>query len=250
MGLINEFYIQLYSVREELRRDFPGTLRKLGKIGYTGVEFAGYGGYSAKDLKKLLDDNNLRPMGTHSSVEALLERLDEEIEYNQILGTEYIVLPHYSGISDRDGMLRLAELFSPIAEKITSAGMKFAYHNHNWELAKDNGEYLLDIFYSNTDPDKVFAELDLYWIAYAGVDPLEYMKKYANRAKLLHIKQIKDYESRKCVDLHEGVIDFSEIIKTGKQSGVEYYILEQEEFEIDPFISVKNGIDYILGLND
>ncbi|MDR2649415.1 MAG: sugar phosphate isomerase/epimerase [Clostridiales bacterium] len=250
MGLINEFYIQLYSVREELQRDFPGTLRKLGKIGYTGVEFAGYGGYSAKDLKKLLAENNLKPMGTHSRVEALLEHLDEEIEYNQILGTEYIILPHYGGVSDRDGILRMAELFLPAAEKITKAGMKFAYHNHAWEFAKYNGEYLLDIFYANTDPEIVLAELDLYWIAYAGADPLEYMKKYANRAKLLHIKQIKDYESKKCVDLNEGVIDFSEIIKTGKRSGVEYYILEQEEFEIDPFISVKNGIDFILGLED
>jgi len=249
MGLLNEFYIQLYSVREELARDFPGTLRKIGKMGYTGVEFAGYGGYAAKDLRKLLDECGLKSISTHSGPEALLERLDEEIEYNKVLGTEYIVLPGYWGVSGREGMLRMAELFSPVAEKVTKAGMKFAYHNHSWELEKDNGEYLLDIFYANTDPKTVLTELDLYWIAYAGVDPLEYMKRYANRLKLLHVKQIKDYESKKCVDLNEGAIDFKEIINTGRQIGVEYYILEQEEFEIDAFISVKNGIDYILGLN-
>ena len=249
MGLINEFNIQLYTVREALQRDFPGTLHKLGKIGYTGVEFAGYGGYAAKDLKKLLDECGLKSISTHSGPEALLEHLDEEIEYNKILGTEYIVLPGYYDVShDRAGMIEFAGLFAPVAEKITKAGMKFAYHNHSWELEKDDGEYLLDIFYANSDPKTVLTELDLYWIAYAGVDPLEYMQKYANRVKLLHIKQIRDYESRKCVDLNQGVIDFSEIIKTGKQLGVEYFILEQEEFEIDEFISVKNGIDYILGL--
>ncbi|MDR1538394.1 MAG: sugar phosphate isomerase/epimerase [Clostridiales bacterium] len=248
MPLINEFSIQLYSVREEMARDYVGVLKKLSKIGYTGVEFAGYGGLSANEMKKILDDLNLKAIGTHVGPQILKENLDEELEYSSAIGVSYIILPHYSGLKDRDSILRMADFVAPVAEKITKAGMRFAYHNHNMEFLKDNGEYLLDIFYANTDPSTVYAELDLFWIAFAGVDPLAYMKKHAKRTKLLHIKQIKDYESKKCVDLNEGVIDFKEIIEIGKEIGVEHYILEQEEFEIDPFISVKNGIDYILSL--
>jgi sugar phosphate isomerase/epimerase len=247
MSLIKEFSIQLYSLRELMEDDFAGVLRKLGSYGYTGVEFAGYGGYSAIEMKKLLGECGLKSVGSHVPHGDIVDKTSEVIEYNKIIGSKYIVCP-YSPMKDRKSALKTAEELARPAEAITAAGMGFAYHNHFQEFEKDNGEYLLDIFYENTDPKTVFAELDLYWIAYAGVDPLEYMRKYSGRAKLLHLKQIEDYVTRKCVDLNEGVIDFKEVLNNGIISGVEHYILEQEEFAIDPWISVKNGIDHIFSL--
>ncbi len=246
MGLINEFSIQLYSVREETAKDFAGVLNKLGEIGYTGVEFAGYGTLTAQEMKKLLTDNNLKSVGSHVGYKKLTETLDAELEYNNVLGTEYIVCPH-AEIKTREAALQYAESLSAIAEKVEAAGMKFGYHNHAFEFAKDGDEYLLDVFYKNASK-KVFMQLDLYWAAYAGVDYMAYMEANKDKLKMLHIKQIKDFETKKCVDLNEGVLDFNTIIKKTLGYGVQHFILEQEEFAVSPYISVKNGFDYIMSL--
>lgn len=247
MSLLKEFSIQLYSVREETEKDFAGTIKKLGEIGYTGVEFAGYGDIPATEMKKLLDDNNIKSVGTHVGMDKLLGSLEQEIEYNLTLGTPYIICPG-ARLEDKDDCLKTAEDFNRIADKVTKAGMKFGYHNHAHEFKKIDDEYILDILFANCNPEKVIMELDMYWAAYAGVDPLAYMQDYKGRAQLLHVKQILDHESKKCVDLNEGVLDFPDIITKSIAMGVVHFILEQEEFAIDAFTSVKNGFNYIMSL--
>jgi len=247
MGLINEFSIQLYSVRHETAENFPLVLKKLGAIGYTGVEFAGYNNIPAIEMRKYLDEYGLKSVGSHVGIQKLTDNLEEELEYNQILGTEYIVIPH-TNMKSRTDALHIAELANEIGEKCVNAGFEFAYHNHNHEFAKDGSDYLLDIFFENVNPEICKMQLDLYWAAYAGVEPTEYMKVNSKRLRTLHIKQIKDFESRKCVDLGDGIIDFAQIISAGKQYGVKHFILEQEEFEIDAFTSVENGFKHIMSL--
>jgi sugar phosphate isomerase/epimerase len=247
MPLIKEFSIQLYSLREQMKDDFKGVVRRLAGLGYTGVEFAGYGGLSAAEMRSLLGECGLKSVGSHVGYDDIVNNCANVIEYNKTIGSEFIVCP-YAQIRNRDEALRAAEALSKPAEEIAKAGMGFAYHNHHEEFLKDGGEFALDIFYGNTDPKIVSAELDLYWAAFAGVDPLEYMRGLKGRVKLLHVKQMRDYETKKCVDLNEGVIDFKEVLKAGNGSGVLHYILEQEEFEVDPWLSVKNGIDHILSL--
>jgi sugar phosphate isomerase/epimerase len=237
-------------VRDVVQQDVPGAFAKIAALGYTGVEFAGYYNLPAAEVKKLLADNGLKSVGSHVGMNVLGEEksLQAEIEFSKAIGTQYLIVP-WADMKTREDALKLAEAIKPAAEKIKAAGMKMAYHNHAHELDKDeNGEYLLDIFYANTDPESMFVELDMYWVAYAGLDPLVYMAKYPNRCKLLHLKQIETYETKKCVDLDKGVIDFKAVIEKGKELGVEHYVLEQEEFEVGPFESLEAGYKHIMSL--
>lgn len=245
MSLINEFSIQLYSLRNEAKKDFFNVLKILGEIGYTGVEFAGYYNKSAVELKEILDKYKLKSIGSHISLQRLQNNLDEELEYNSILKTEYIICP-WSDIKTKEDALKIAEILNPIAKKCNEAGFKFAYHNHNHEFVKDGSKYLLDILFDNLS--NVFMELDLYWTAYAGLDVLNYIEQHKALVKLLHIKQIKDNETKKCVDLDEGILDFNNIITKAKDFGVEHFILEQEEFEKSAYISVQKGFLHIMNL--
>jgi len=246
MSLLNEFAIQLYSVKDETEKDFIGTLEKLGKngLGYTGVEFAGFGGISADEMKKALADNGLKALGSHTMPDKLLENLEEEIAYHKTIGAEYIICP-WADMETKAEVLSLAQKLTPIIEKITAAGLKFGYHNHAHEFVKDEGEYLLDILFDNL-PAEAVMELDVFWSEYADVDTLAYMEKNKNRLELLHVKQIG--ENNKNVELNKGFIDFKDVITKAKVMGVKHFILEQEEYETSPMASVEGAIKYIKSL--
>ncbi|MCL2722535.1 MAG: sugar phosphate isomerase/epimerase [Treponema sp.] len=242
MSLIKEFSIQLYSVRDVTDKDFTGTLEKLAQMGYTGVEFAGYGGLDAQKMKSVLLANNLKSVGAHIGLEKLTGSLDEEIAYHKVLGTQYLICPN-SHLKTKEDTLKLAEVLTPVVKKINESGMKFAYHNHAHEFVKEDGEYLLDILFDNL-PKEAIMELDLFWVKYADVDIYSYMEKNKDRLKLIHVKQIDN--NKKGVDVDQGIIDYKEVITKAKILGVEQFILEQEEYPVSSMVSVKNGIDCIM----
>ncbi|MCL2209930.1 MAG: sugar phosphate isomerase/epimerase [Treponema sp.] len=244
MSLLKEFSVQLWSVRDETEKDFAGTLKKLAQMGYTGVEFAGYGGLSAQEMKDVLVSNSLKPVGAHIGLDRLTNALDEEIAYHKIIGTEYLICPS-SKIKTSEDAKTLAETFKPVIAKITEAGFKFAYHNHAFEFNKCCGDYLLDTLFA-TLPQEAAMELDIFWVSFAGVDPLVYMEKHRDRLKLIHVKQID--KDKKCVDIDQGILDYKEIITKAKAFGVQQFILEQEEYAVSSMVSVKNDIDYIFKL--
>jgi len=246
MKLLNDFAIQLWSVRDVTKNDFTGTLIKLAQMGYTGVEFAGYGGLSAAEMKDVLTANNLKPVGAHIGLDRLINNIDEEIAYHKVLGTEYLICPS-SGIKTEDDTLKLAQNLKPVIAKIDDAGFKFAYHNHDYEFIQSGGKYLLDILFDALPPQAAM-ELDIYWAAYADVDPFAYMEKHKDRLKLVHVKQIG--KDKRNVDLDQGIIDYREIIIKAKSLGVEHFILEQEEYEVSSMVSVKNDIDFIMKLEE
>ncbi|WP_313129644.1 sugar phosphate isomerase/epimerase family protein [Anaerocolumna sp.] len=248
MSLIKEFNLQLYSVRELIKDNFPEVLKRVAQIGYTGVEFAGYGNLTASQMRELLEENDLKSISSHVSLERLLNNLDEELSYNQQIGTQAIIVPYHSPETAQD-VEKLAEQLAPIAKAVRSAGFIFGYHNHAHEFTKsEDGVTHLDLLLQLTDPRDVVLELDVYWVAYAGVDVLEYMEKQKERIRLLHIKQMADFESKKCVDLDEGVLDFNRIIRKGLENGVQHCILEQEEFAVSPYQSLEKGYKHIMNL--
>lgn len=248
MSLIEEFNLQLYSLRELTKEGFPGVLKRVAEIGYTGVEFAGYGGLTASKMRSLLKENGLKSISSHVPLERLINNLDEELSYNREIGTQTIIVPYHPLKTIQDVEI-LAEQLAPIAKAVRSAGFTFGYHNHAHEFAEsEDGTVLLDLLMQLTDPQDVVLELDVYWAAYAGVDVLAYMEKQRKRIRLLHLKQMSDFESRKCVDLDEGVLDFNAIICKGLEIGVQHCILEQEEFAVSPYQSIEKGYRHIMNL--
>jgi len=229
-----------------MENNFVGVLEKLGKngMGYSGVEFAGFGGLSADEMKKALTDNGLRPLASHTPPHLLTGAVDEEIAYQKSIGIEYIVCP-MANMETKADAIAVAKQLTPAAEKIAAAGMKFGYHNHDHEFIKDGGEYLMDILFDNL-PDSAIMELDIYWSEYAGVDSLAYMEKHKNRLELLHVKQIG--KNKENAEVENGLIDFADVITRAKAMGVKHFILEQEEYEVSSMVSAEGAIRYLKNL--
>ena len=222
--------LQLYSIKEETSKDFVGTLKKVAEIGYQGVEFAGYGGLSSLELKQLLQELKLKPCGSHVPLVDLTENLNKVIEYNLEIGNPYIICP-YAEYGSKKDFLDMAQRLTSVAEKCSKQGLMVGYHNHAHEIQQFDGEFGLDLIYKNTDPTMVKAEIDTYWIQYAGTNPIEYVKKHADRCELLHIKDMEIIEGvKRSTEIGNGIMDIKALVETAKAIDVKWLIVEQEFF--------------------
>ena len=228
------FYIQMYTLRDETAKDFVGSLERVAKLGYSGVEFAGYGDIPAAEMAAKLRELGLTVPSSHVGIQRLEENLQGEIDYLTAVGGKYMVLP-YARLETKQDVLDVAKKCNQFASACKAAGLKFAYHNHGHEFNKIDGQYILDILLENV-PDMVL-ELDLYWAQHAGVDLLPYVKQWKDRLELVHIKDMENIETKKCVDAGTGTIDFAAIIAAAARS--EYFIYEQEEFDVSPWVSAE-----------
>lgn len=239
---MNKLYAQLYSIRDFTEKDFFGTLEEIAKMGYTGVEFAGYGDYSSWDMRKKLDELNLTGISSHVGLDKLKGNLEGEIQYLNDLGAKYIVCP-WADIKTVDSAMEHAELFNKIGEKCAEAGLIFAYHNHAHEFELDQGKYPLEVLFENTNRQYVKQQPDLFWVAYAGLDPLEYISKNFERCPIIHLKQIENMQSKNNVDAGSGIIDFKKVMKIANKSD---YVYEQESFSGLSIESMKKSFDAIM----
>lgn len=243
--LIDKIGLQLYSLREETGKDFCATVEKVAKMGYSGVEFAGYGGLKPAEMAKLLADNGLEAYSTHfGSLPKTDAELDAEIEMALTVGYKYLVCPGH-GMKTHDDALRFAEILNETAAKLRPHGLQVGYHNHAHEFVVESGEILMETVLKNTEPD-VFAEFDVFWVAYAGYAPERFIKKYAGRQPLMHLKELGP-DRKSNVECGAGVLDFETIITLGQAVGVKHFIVEQEEYTLPPLescaLSAKNLLE-------
>lgn len=223
--------IQLYTLRELTSKDFSGTLKTVAEIGYKAVEFAGFGGYSATDLKQLISDLGLVCAGSHTGYEALSEKPDELISYNATLGNPNIVIPSMPQAwreKGADGFKRFGYLLNTLGEKTRSAGIQLAYHNHNFEFEKENGTYLLEYLLSEADPELVKAEVDVYWVKKGGLDPADFLSKHAGRCTMIHMKDMTDDADEFFAPVGTGTLDMPSIIKAARLTPDPWFIVEQD----------------------
>lgn len=238
MNFLDRMAVQLYSVRDEAKKDFIGTLEKVAEIGYRGVEFSGFFDTSADELKRVLDRLQIKSVVSHTDIKLLADNLDEVIRYNQSIGTEYIICP-WTEYSGREEYQQKAAFFNDIGKKITDAGMKFGYHNHSHEFELVDGKYGLDYLYELTNPQWVIPQLDIYWIEFAGIDPVDYIGKYAGRCRLIHLKDMRDAWSKAMTEVGTGIIDIKGVITRGLETGVEWFTVEQDVCEMSSFESIR-----------
>ena len=232
--------LQLYSVREDCKRDLPGTIAAVAKMGYKGVEFAGYYDRTAKQLRKMLDDNGLVCCGTHTGLDTLLgDNLARTIEFNKTLGNKYLIVP---GLPEKyrtshQAWLDTAKLFNELAEKVKPHEMLVGYHNHSIEFTAMDGELPWDTFYGNTRKDVVM-QIDVGNAIHGGADPLPYLYKYPGRAITVHVKEFSETNKKALVG--EGDVNWKAFFALCKAVGqTEWYIVEQESYAYPPLECVQ-----------
>jgi Sugar phosphate isomerases/epimerases len=240
--------LQLYTVREEAARDLAGTLAKVAEIGYSGVELGGFPGTDAAEVRRMLDDNGLAPVGTHVAIDVLEKSLPDVIAYNQTLGTPYVTCPYLG--DDRRGDIAAyratGRLLNDIGAKLKAEGLTFAYHHHAFEFeAKEDGVYGLDALLEAADPENLGLELDTYWVAKGGEDPVAYLQKYRGRVRLVHVKDMAGPEADgRFAEVGEGVLDWPAIFEAAESGSVAHYIVEQDRcFDRTPLESIALSLD-------
>jgi len=224
--------LELYSVRDALMKDLPGTVRAVAKMGYEVVEF--YSPYyswtsqQATDVRKLMDDLGIRCPSTHNGGQALApEGLSKAIELNQILGSRYIVQASPGKVTGIDSYKAISDRLNAAAEKLKTVGMFCGYHNHRVEWEPLDGQRPMDVLATNTVP-AVALQLDVGTCVEAGADPVAWIERNPGRIKSLHCK---DWAPDRgfAVLFGEGVSPWTKILAAAEsRGGVEYYLIEQE----------------------
>jgi sugar phosphate isomerase/epimerase len=228
--------LQLYSVRQQCAKDLPGTLTAVAKIGYKGVEFAGYHGRSAAELRKMLDDNGLVCCGTHTPYESVKPaKLQETIEFNQTIGNKFLIVPWMAEAKTQQVWLDRAKEYNELAAKLKPEGMWIGYHAHQHDFNKIDGVSAWDLFFGNTKP-AVIMQLDTANCASGGADPVAVLKKYPGRARTIHLKAFGGSPE---AAIGEDKVDWKEVFAFCEGKGkTQWYIVEHESGK-DPLDAVK-----------
>jgi sugar phosphate isomerase/epimerase len=237
--------IQLYTLRERLKADFAGTLERVADLGLDGVEFAGYGDLPAEEMRALLEKLHLRGAASHVSLERLENDFGREAAYARTVGIGTLVCPWWKEDSG-EGWLRLAERLSAIERNCSGAGLGFAYHNHAHELTSTvEGEPALDVMLRAAP--ELEAELDVAWLHAGGVDPVEYLQRYAGRVPLVHLKDTRrDGEGQwGTLELGSGEVDLEGVLREAGAAGTQWLIIEQDHCPGDPFDSIEQSIAWL-----
>ena len=260
--------VQLYSVRDDMAQDFEGTLKKVKAMGYEGVEFAGLYGKSAEEVKALCAKYELEPVSAHVS---LGEMRDDPfvIETYAAIGCKFIAIPWLNeedrpGHENGDKTIGDVAILGAVAKK---NGMKLCYHNHDFEFEKINGKYVLDLLYEAVPADLLLAELDTCWVNVGGEDPVKYIRKYAGRVDIIHLK---DFAGKKSENMYAligvndgkkedtvgdfefrpvgmGLQDLPAIVKAAEESGTEWVVVEMDSpsLGLTPMECIEKSAAYL-----
>lgn len=267
--------LELYTVRQQFLKDPKGTLEQVAAIGYGEVELFSFGKNSPGDLKQMVETAGLKAPAGHCSADDLKKDTSALVDNFRQAGLQYMVCAfpaHRPGAPqpmvrmaghpfipsfDQDDYKWMAEVFNQTGEKCRAAGMQFGYHNHNLDFKTFDDKPALDELMANTDASLVKLELDCYWVARAGKDPVDYMKRYAGRIPLLHVKDMKPGTTPTTdimkggdafTEVGRGVIDWKRIFEAAPEAGVKHYFVEQDRCDGPPIESAKISYEYLKNL--
>ncbi|MDO5666075.1 MAG: sugar phosphate isomerase/epimerase [Bacteroidia bacterium] len=249
-----DIYLQLYSLRDDIKSDYAGTIAKVAEMGYTGIEAAGYNdgkfyGMTPVDFKKSIEDAGLEVLSSHAG-RPLAEKpaetnwdetwawWDTTIQAHKDAGMKYLVVAWIPTPKTLVELQAYCDYFNQIGEKCNAAGIRFGYHNHNFEFKETEGELMYDYMLKNTDPAKVFFQMDVYWTVMGQKAPVDYFNEYPGRFEILHIKDSKELGE-------SGMVGFDAIYKNAEKAGAKYMVVEVERYTGTPFQGVKESYDYL-----
>ncbi len=241
---------QLYSAREDVERDLDAVLGSLAAMGYDGVEFAGFFGKSAEEVKALLDKHGLKAISSHVPLAQIEADMFGVISYHKAIGCEYIAVPYLDEATrpGAEGFSRTIATIYRFARLVKEAGLTLLYHNHDFEFVSLSGQYGLDFLYDAVPACLLQTEIDVCWVKYAGEDPAAYIRKYAGRCPVVHLKDYvgrkggatpyaligidenekKDTQSFEFRPVGYGCQDVEAVLNAGIESGAKWFVVEQD----------------------
>jgi sugar phosphate isomerase/epimerase len=232
--------LQLYSLRAECKTDLPGMLAAVSKIGYQGVEFAGYYGRSAQELRKMLDDNGLVACGTHTPYDSIQgDKLKETIEFNRTIGNKFLIVPWMNETRSKQEWWDRAKLFNEVADKVKADGMWVGYHAHAHDFHQIEGVSAWDLFFGNTKPEVVM-QLDTSNCREGGADPVAVLKKYPGRARTIHLKA---HGAGPEGIIGEGDVDWQAVFAFCEGPGMAQWYVVEHETSKKPLDAVKRNYE-------
>jgi sugar phosphate isomerase/epimerase len=266
--------VQLWTLKDDIRRDFAGTLRRIAKIGLRRVELFELGGRPADETRAGIEAAGLECISAHARLWELDEDLPGHIERAHRIGVGTLVVPVpwmppdalkralagdmlrvLSEETTLDNWRRTADLLNSYGERLHGTGLSLAYHNHNIDFRRFGGDAAYEVLVASTDPRYVQLELDCGWVASAGLDPVVYLKKWPERFMGLHVKDVKAgfvpnlAMQTEPTEVGRGVMNWPMILQAAYTAGVRQYYIEQEgPFILPPLESVKISFDYLAGL--
>lgn len=255
--------VQLWSIREDMGKDAAGTVKALSKMGYREVEGFGYSegkmfGMPLADFVKLLKDNGISMPSSHVmftsksydfSAKTLTDAAKKSIDDAVAVGQKYIVCP-YMADDDRGRIADMVTVYKAAGEYAKKAGVRFGYHNHNFEFEKrgPDNRLIIEWLLHEVDSKLMAMEMDIYWVAFAHHNPLDWIKLYPGRWELCHAKDMAKTEKRESIEVGDGSIDFVSIFKQSQLAGLKYYIVELENYVTTPLEGVSRARQNFLKL--
>jgi len=260
--------LQLYSLHQQLAKDFEGTLKQIAALGFREVETAGFYGHSPQQVKAAFTAAGLACASAHFSSDDLSKSFDDAIATGHALGLQYIICS-FPAIRDpsrlKDPSYRTqvesftlddlrwnAERFNEWGRKIKAAGMQFGYHNHSMEFVAKDGVVPFDEMLRITDPELVTFEMDCGWVIVGGGDPAAYLEHYPRRFSMLHVKDFKRptqpvnlTDGPPAAEMGQGTVDFRRIFTAARKAPITHCFVEQEDYDIPPLDALKIDADYM-----
>ena len=240
--------LQLYTLREMMKKSVARTLAAVAKAGYTEVEFAGYFNTPVAELRRMLDDNGLAAPSAHISMQDIGQMWEVFLGDANTLGHKYLTVA-WIDAPDRtlDGYRRIADRFNAAGLRARGEGIQLAYHNYSYEFARVGGRVPYEILLEETDPKNLTMEVDVFWMRQAGDDPLAWFARYPGRFRMLHAKDMGGPPKKQMLDVGKGTIDWRAIFAHSDQAGLKHVFVEHDE-PARPLESIRESYRYLRGL--
>jgi sugar phosphate isomerase/epimerase len=244
--MIEKFAVQLYTLRHEVEQDLFSVLKDLKKMGWHGVQLSALPAkYDPVEVAHTLKELNLKAAGMHIPIHRMEKDMENVLKETRLYETKDIVCPYLTeDLRTAEGYQHVKQLLNSVAD--TYPELRVSYHNHDFEFhTMMNGTSALEFIVDPVESNKVLAEIDVFWVKKAGKDPLQFIDTYKHRMPIIHLKDMTNDEQETYAALGTGSIDFKPIIEWGEKSGIEWYVVEQDECPGDPFDSLQISYNYI-----
>lgn len=241
--------LQLYTLRSVIADDVDRTLAAVAEIGYREVEFAGLYGLTPREMRAKLDASGLRAPSSHQQLAEARGDWSSVLEGARELGQSQVVIPSIpTELQTPDGLREVAEDFNRAAEAARAAGLRFGYHNHDWEHhAFPDGTIPIDLLLELTDPELVDWQMDVFWTVHGGGDPMRYLNEVGTRIKSIHVKDRT--ADGTMVAVGDGVIDFASLIRAAERLGLQHAFVENDRPGDDPLANVRRSFEHLSTLS-